>query len=419
MRLYYADPGLMDDLGHHANSCRFIVGELRARGIDTRVLAFVQVDRSIQAELSAMPHFRAYTYWLTDGDPICGWLNAYHDVAQKTRDDLYRLTDIGSDDVLYFNSGQAAQLFALAQWLATVPLPEVPHVVIELGLDPGLEVQISPDGVSISTRDPRIDARAVLLRHAARQLPTVADRRFHITTFEPNSSAAYRGLLGKRVGVLPLPRGAVTQIRSRAGRRPITVAVLGHQRPEKGYQFMPEVFSRLLDARADVRVLAHNGAPEEMRETQQALRALAATEPRITIDERQAGERTWAGLLDATDLILCPYDPGKFAVSYSAVAAEAVANGIPLVVPKGSSMARLMSEFGGAGTMFDRAESPAILEATNRALDRFDLVAALADAGASKWRQINGPSKFVDALLSLTGTRTECSDIACPHQTPV
>jgi glycosyltransferase involved in cell wall biosynthesis len=220
-------------------------------------------------------------------------------------------------------------------------------------------------------------------------------------TFEPQSSAAYQVLLGKPVGVVPLPRLPTMALRNRAGRRPITVAVIGHQRPDKGYHLVPEVARQLLQARPDIRVLVHNGDPQGMPEAQQAMRALAAANRRVVIDERLAGQGVWAELLDASDLILCPYDPGRFAFSYSAVAAEAVANGIPMVVPAGSSLARLVAEFGGAGTTFDRAEPAYLVDATLQALQQFDRLAAIAFAGAEKWTKVHGPRKFVDAILAL------------------
>jgi len=60
-RLFYADPGLRDNLGHHANNCRAIVGESRSRGINTAILAFARMDADLQAELRALPFFRVMT----------------------------------------------------------------------------------------------------------------------------------------------------------------------------------------------------------------------------------------------------------------------------------------------------------------------------------------------------------------------
>ena len=75
MRFFYADPGMRSNLGHHANSCRAIVNELRCRGIEVDVFGFAGMDKALQKELAAVPHFRVFTYRRSDGDPISGWLN--------------------------------------------------------------------------------------------------------------------------------------------------------------------------------------------------------------------------------------------------------------------------------------------------------------------------------------------------------
>ena len=59
MRLIYMDAGLHHELGHHANYARSIVGQLRANNIETRVIANAWVVPELQAELGAIPHFRA------------------------------------------------------------------------------------------------------------------------------------------------------------------------------------------------------------------------------------------------------------------------------------------------------------------------------------------------------------------------
>jgi glycosyltransferase involved in cell wall biosynthesis len=398
-RLVYVDPGLRDNLGHHANNCRAIVGESRSRGIDTAILAFTGIDAELRAELRAIPFFRVMTPWMNDGDPICGWLNAFHIGAEATREDLSRISDIAANDVVYLSSALPAQLMGVVGWMATLPPNRVPHVVVEFGIDPGLDPQPGGKG-GFSIRDPRVDPRATLFRFTASRILESVAPRLHMMTFDESSSAAFRALMSKPVGVLPTPRIAVAP-RHRKGRRPITVAVLGHQRPEKGYQLMPEVAQRLLQSDSEIRVLCHNADPAGMKEVQLALRALAATEPRLILDERLAGDQVWAQLLDASDLIICPYTSNRFAISYSAIAVEAVANGIPLVVPVGSTMARLVQEFGGAGAAFDRPEPSSIVTATRRALDRFDHLAGLAEVGMGLWAQIHGPRNLLDAMLGL------------------
>jgi glycosyltransferase involved in cell wall biosynthesis len=400
-RFFYADPGLVDNLGHHANNCRFITREARARGLAVTVLSFVNIEPGLLAELGAVPFFRALTAWLNDGDPICGWLNAFHIAAEITREDLSRIDDIGPDDVMYFSSALPAQLFALAQWMGSLPRDKLPLVVVEFGIDPGVDVEQGPNGLIYRLDDPRVQARPFLYRSAAARIPGPVASRLQMITFDQASSDAFCSVLAKHVGVLPTPHIATAPLRSRSGKRPITIAVLGNQRPEKGYQLMPEVARSLLRSNAEIRILCHNANPEAMQETQTQLRDLAAQDPRLVLDESLAGGDLWQQLLDVSDLVILPYASPRFAISYSAVAVEAIANGIPLVVPAGTTMARLVQEFGGAGTTFDRPDVPAIVDAAQRALDRFDALATGARAGAELWGHLHGPRNMLDAMLAL------------------
>lgn len=403
MRLLYCDPGLTNDLGHHAQSCRAIVGEARRRGIETLVLAAANVDARLQSELSARPLFRVSPYARTDGDPYCGWLSGFHLAANLTTEDFRRLNgELRGDDFVYVNSGQAAQLMALISWLSQSPLPH--RAAIEFGIDPGIDARMTPSGLVLETRDPRIDASAVLYRFASRYLDVPLLTRVRMATFDPASSAAYQSLMTCPVAALPVPRGREIFPRPWRTGDPVTVAVLGHQRGEKGYQFVPEIFAALARRFPGerFRFLAHNAQPDFMPEVQSAMRQLAAGDRRIEIDERVADSATWSELLARADLILCPYDPSRFAHSYSAVASEAVANAIPLVVPAGSTLARIGAEYG-SGTAFPTWDAGVITEATAQAVENFAILKPRAEAGAEKWAQHHGPVHCVTALLRLLG----------------
>jgi glycosyltransferase involved in cell wall biosynthesis len=258
-----------------------------------------------------------------------------------------------------------------------------------------------PEGLVYSFRDPRSDARGILYRSAAARIPPAVLPWLQMITFDQGSSASFSSVLGKHVGVLPTPHVATTLRRSRSGKRPITVAVLGNQRPEKGYQFMPEVARKLLQSNTDIKILCHNGNPDAMRETQEDMHEIAAKDQRLVMDERMAGGAVWQQILDSSDLIVLPYASPRFAISYSAIAVEAIANAIPLVVPASTSMARLVQEFGGAGTTFDCADAPSIADAVQRALERFDQLASMAYAGSDLWGHVHGPGNLLDAMLAL------------------
>jgi hypothetical protein len=400
MRFFYLDPGLQNDVGHHVNYCLYIVAELRARGVETLVFAPLWVDPALRSELGAIPHFRVYTYAETDGDPVCGWLTGFEAFARLTCEDLSRLPTTAPSDIVYMSSARPVQLMALVEWRLALPSDRQPTIVME-SLSAGLAVQHTPDGLQVSVPDPRSNPRATLFRYVAKRLPRKEGARFHIVTFGQIPSDLFNALLEYPVRTLPLPYRSVIPLRSRAGAHPVVVAILGHQRLAKGYDRLPEIATELLRARPDIHLLLQNVAPIGPPETQQKLRDLAATHDRLTLEEKPAGRTGWPQLLERSDLILCPHRPQFYAAGFSTVAAEALANGIPLVVPAAEPLATLLAECGGPGTTFSQFEPAAIAAATCHALDHFDHFATRAYAAAMRWPLMHGPAQMVDDLMSL------------------
>ena len=396
VRFLYFDPGLVNELGHHANFCRAITHELRARAIPTVLFAHRELTETLKQELRARAHFRIYTYGNYDTDPVIAWLKSFETASRVTLQDLERIGGIEPDDLVYMNWAWPAQLSALLQWAGRFSPDRIPFIVAEVGADPGLEppaVDAQPTHASL--RDPRVDARAILYRYAARQMPPGAMHRLRLVSFDRVTSAAFRGLLGVPIATLPMPYARQAPPRNRSGTRPITVSVMGHQRPEKGFA------EALLRARPDVRILVHNAKPDQMSATQDKLRQLAARDSRIRLEEAVAGPALWANLLERSDLMLCPYDPIVYTFSHSSVACESLANAIPLVVPARTALATQLKDFGEPGTSFDSFTAQSIVSSLERVVDDFDRYADLACAAATQWAKTMGPGNAVKSLLAL------------------
>src|SRR5438132_628375 len=108
---------------------------------------------------------------------------------------------------------------------------------------------------------------------------------------------------------------------------------------------MAGTIKRLLGGKQNIRIIAHNSAPERMPEIQQELKALAHSNQRLVVDERALNGREWTDLLTQTDIMVCPYYAQWYRVATSGVAAEAIAGGIPLVAPADTTLARWADEF--------------------------------------------------------------------------
>ncbi|MBF0629094.1 MAG: glycosyltransferase [Magnetococcales bacterium] len=402
MNVIFADPALMSNLGHNANSCRHIVNEARLRHIPTAVLAYFEVESELCTELMANPWFRCNTYAVYDEDPLCGWLSNFDFVADRTFEDLSRLHGLGRDDLIFFNTAAPGQLMGMLRWLKSIPVEQRPTLIVEFGLFAGMQPVQTELGTQLAHSG---DPRPVLLRYIVKKLLTPEDRDWlFFATFDPQSSAIYETMLNFPVRTLPLSNRAVTDCRDRTGTRPITIAFLGHQRESKGYDMVPELVGRLLSLLPDIRVLVHNGDPESCLPQQNALKAIAVGDPRLILDERTADPALWSQLLEQSDLVVCPYWRDVFVSTYSALASEAIANAIPLVVPSRTTMANLLQQFGSPGIVYDdplpRSGVEFVLQGIMTAVYHFDTLATRAKVASQMWDALNGPAPLLNTLLS-------------------
>lgn len=79
-------------------------------------------------------------------------------------------------------------------------------------------------------------------------------------------------------------------------------------------------------------------------------------------------------------LLLCPDDPAPDVASFSSVAAEAQANGVPLVMPGGTTLATLLGAFKRARDPLPTFEVASIVDVAMRVVEDFDGIAGRAHA---------------------------------------
>lgn len=400
-RFIYIDPSLQGNVGHHANVCRLITREMAARGFEVRIFASERIEPGLQSELQAHPLFRWNAYaapWCAQ-DRLAGWLRDFETISADTFTDLTRIGhDISCDDIVYFSQAMPAQLRAVIQWAEQFQTTSRPWIFVEFATEPG--VQVSPDGQTVSILNPFADPRGVLYRHAAGYLSEELCERVFLGTYDQEISRLFTFLVRRTVQHFPLPQRRVNPLRRRQRGETITVGILGHQREDKGYNLVPQIAERLLAEIPDVRLLVQNGAAWQMPGPQAQLTSLAAIHFMLELDDQPADLVRWAELLEQSDLIVCPYSPSRFASAYSAVASEAVANGIPLVIPAGTTMSVLLREFDQPGVLFNEWNADAVYAAILSALDQFDSLAGKALEAAERWGRTRGSERLADHLMS-------------------
>jgi hypothetical protein len=179
------------------------------------------------------------------------------------------------------------------------------------------------------------------------------DARGSRVHFHANTEELARDL--QSVGVstvraLPIPLPEIAKSVSDDAGRPLRVAYLGNARAEKGFQHLPRVVEEVGRARAGRRpvhfVIQSTLTPvaeyEQMKAARAALDAPAVRD-RVSCFEQPSPDDYLAQLC-ASDIVLMPYDGPAYFARASYIMAEALAAGIPAVVPHASTMAGWIKE---------------------------------------------------------------------------
>jgi hypothetical protein len=242
------------------------------------------------------------------------------------------------------------------------------------------------------------DISAILYRYAGLALPEAFARRFRFMAVHRKTAELHSALLGRPVEVIPFAMDAETRARPRASKEALTVGFLGAQRANKGFHLVPEIVSRLLTSRKDVRVIVQNSWGH-MRKEMELLGTQAAADPRLRVIAGGLGPAEWAALLDELDVVVAPYDQNAYASSVSGITVEAIMNAIPSAVPRFTAIEEMLEEYGWPGVTFDRSEPQQVVDAVGRLIDDFARYAILAKLASETWKTRQGAAKFTQALL--------------------
>jgi Glycosyltransferase len=182
----------------------------------------------------------------------------------------------------------------------------------------------------------------------------------------------------------PIPHDGVAPRRRTAL---ATVGILGHQRHTKGLGRLQQNVDRI--AQLGFRVIVQDSQETSVEE-------LASGNPAVSrygyIDELPS-------LINECDALLLDYDTEMYRRGGSGIAWEAIASGVPLIVPNGTTMSMLVENYQ-CGLKFAQNDPEAPFRALQKARESYDELAGNALQASEKFRSIHGTKKFVDFMLA-------------------
>lgn len=216
-------------------------------------------------------------------------------------------------------------------------------------------------------------------------------------------AAHYRAWGCKVIHVLPIPHGLhLVNKPSRAENAPLTLSYLGGARGDKGFHRIPALIAELttnptMKNRLHFQIQTTFGISREeplMAKTKQALRGFPHN--LVTLLETPPDEEEFEKALLATDILLLPYDRAAYERRSSGLLIQALAAGIPAVIPSHTWLSSVAPP--GACAIYERDTD---LSATvMNAVETIDHLAVHAKKSAPRFALHNTAETLVSLLMA-------------------
>jgi hypothetical protein len=309
---------------------------------------------------------------------------------------LLCLTGCGPGDHVFLPTAHGREMCAILRLLAAMPAGSRPtfHLEFRHALD-----MAGAQGLP-ETEHPYCTVHRAFFDYA-RMFPPGG--RVHLYTDTEELSEEYERFSGLGFGVLPIPFRTRFLGASPRQDDSLCVAYFGDVREEKGFHWLPELIEALLNEEggsAGVRFLIQASLREPENEPRckvalDRLKGYSEDVVRLVGLDGSLSPEIYYRLVSEADLLLCPYRPETYRSRSSGTLAEAIAAGIPTVVPRGTWLSRQVPA-GGGETFFDRES---FIEAVRRVRDDYPTYHARARAGQDAWLGLHSPDRLVRTLL--------------------
>jgi len=381
--LHILQCGLADFHSHYYLEALAQIAACRALDIDLKLYANCAAPEPILAETGAVPLFRDIPDALIQIDPMIDHLVTFITGGERFAADCAGLTaGVGPDDTVFVPHARIRHLHGLATWLAT--LPPAGRPIVALRFDDPDEGWVDP-AVPGTFKDMYAFTRFAM----AELLGLIAGPRLRLFATTPALERIVAGITGHACTRVPLakfypPVEEMAAMRGPPRDGPPHICVAGQFRAEKGAELTPAVVARF------ARRFPGASVSLQVDQEQQAAAVRTFFEARgltVTLN-LQVGECSrqdhYARLLTA-DIVLMPYAQQRYVVRASGIFAEAVACGLPVVVPAPTWMSRQVELGRAAGTSFAAFTAEAVADALIAATENLAELTAQARARQAAW----------------------------------
>jgi glycosyltransferase involved in cell wall biosynthesis len=236
--------------------------------------------------------------------------------------------------------------------------------------------------------------------------------RVRVYTDTEELSEAYVAVTGLPFGTLPIPfRTDRITPRNRQSDDPLRLTFLGDARDEKGFHWLPDLIDGLrAEAEAGRVTFALQASLLSPQYNPESIPAMAhvramAGEPFMELHGLDAplSPEQYFDLLSRADVMLCPYSPENYKRRSSGTLTEAMAAGIPTVVPADTWLERQQPP--GTGESF--TDRGSFVEAVRKVVAGYAGYHNRARLYRDRWLAVHTPDNLVRVLLGRPAAAAE------------
>jgi glycosyltransferase involved in cell wall biosynthesis len=242
-------------------------------------------------------------------------------------------------------------------------------------------------------------------------------QRLTLATDSTKLADEYRRLTTIPVQVWPIPHTAdviASDLAAQGMQRRATVLTwLSDPRDERGFPLFVAAIEWLIstDQLEGLQfIVQRSGDRTESGDSMQALRRLDRLGLRVvTFSNGPLPRAEYVRVLQASDVIVLPYDAEVYAARTSGPFTEALASGKAVIVSSGTWMSDQLQRHG-AGIAFRQGDARDLASAMLEAHLRRDELLARADRARTSWLGQHNPKGFVDLLLATSPSLTNAPE---------
>jgi glycosyltransferase involved in cell wall biosynthesis len=405
--LIIADQSLVNYMGHSFEYAHSIGDYAKSIDYQVTILGNQLVSEQVIKDINAIPSFKygldhAFDSpifqvlpdnlgrkFFTEWNYRCHTKTLYHDLYNTEK-----RIDITSESIAIFHTIRHNHILPIVKWAEHIPKSRRPWFVL----------------VFHFTAHPNFSHPSETAQFYIRALNYLetsdARDRFRLFTDSDELANEYRNYTNIPINVLPIPHATPPELLDHLKDEddspiPTRLTYMGDARINKGFHLLPYVFSKLgrefEDGIIEAELQANIRIPSEY-EIELSITRMRQYKG-VKLYETNLSSEDYYKLISRSGIILLPYTLDFYHSQTSGIFCEALAYGKPVIVPRGSWMAKQLKTYG-SGITFIPEDRQSLYEAILTAIRQYKDLKTVALERSVLWRKIHCPSAYLKMIIN-------------------